>query len=88
MGIDEYLNEGDSVQKQTHVTFANPDHPDTSVTYADDAKVREHFQAANALQDSPINRKLITGDFIAAVNEDLGSDGNEALEAFFEELTE
>ena len=88
MGIREYIDQDESQQKQTHITMANPDHPDTTASYADDETVRRHFQAANAIQDSGINRKQIVGDFLVAVDEYVHGDNEEALEEFFLALTE
>jgi len=88
MGLDNYANDGQSQQKQTHVTFPNPDHPETSGTHASQEDMREHFRAANAIQDSRINRKKIVGDFLVAVDQAAHSDNPEALEEFMAELTE
>lgn len=88
MSLDDYANNESSQQKQTHVTFTNPDHPDTSASYADDDTVREHFRAANAVQNSGVNRTAIVGDFLTAVQEDLNSEDGGAVEEFLEGLTE
>lgn len=87
-GLDDYIDEGKEQQKQTHITFPNPDHPDTSGNHASDERMREHFRAANAVQDSRVNRKAITGDFLIAVDQALHEDNPEALEEFFNELRE
>lgn len=84
-GLDSYAEDGGSAQKQTHITIANPSHEDIDSTYADDETVQEHFNAANAVQNSAINRKEIVGDFLVAVESAINGN-DEALEAFFEEL--
>ena len=87
MGIDTYLDQDESVQKQTHITMANPNHPDTTASYADDETIHAHFQAAKSIQSSGINRKQIVGDFLVAVNAAVNGGNPEALDEFFEELT-
>lgn len=86
MGLEDYSAGGDGQQKQTHITFGNPDHPDVDPNYADEESVRTHFRAANAIQDSPVDRKLIVGDFLAAVQEATDNDNEEAIEEFLESL--
>lgn len=88
MGLDDYINQGQSQQKQTHITLANPDHPESSGSYADDDTMRRHFRAANSIQDSPINRKQIVGDFLVALDEQLHEDGSNSLEEFLALLAE
>jgi len=88
MALDDYSDDNSSQQKQTHVTFTNPDHPDTSANYAEDDTVREHFRAANGVQNSGVNRTAIVGDFLVAIEEDLNSEDGNAVEEFLEELTE
>jgi len=88
MGLDDYVNQGESQQKQTHITLANPDHPEASGSYADDDTMRRHFRAANSVQDSPINRKMIVGDFLVALDEDLHEEDSDALVEFLESLIE
>lgn len=87
MSLDSYIDEDDSQQKQTHVTFPNPDHPDTSGSHASEEDMRQHFRAANAIQDSRINRKAIVGDFLVALDEEVHEGDGEALEEFIDELT-
>lgn len=87
-GLDSYVDEGENQQKQTHVTFPNPDHPDTSGNHASQEDMRAHFRAANAIQDSQVNRKAIVGDFLVAVDAALHENNEEALEEFFSRLTE
>jgi hypothetical protein len=87
-GLDDYRSSGRGQQKQTHVTFPNPQHPDVSADYADDETMEQHFRAANNVQDSAVDRKLICGDFLAAIDEMQQEDDNEALRTFFHELLE
>ena len=86
MGFDDFVNEGNSQQKQTHITMANPDHPDVEPTYTTEDDMREHFRAANAIQDSRINRRQLVGDFLVAVDEELHGDNENAVEEFFQQL--
>ena len=88
MGLDDYVNQGESQQKQTHITLANPDHPEASGSYADDDTMRRHFRAANSVQDSPINRKMIVGDFLVALDEDLHEEDSDAFVEFLESLVD
>lgn len=88
MGLEDYSSDGQEQQKQTHVTFGNPDHPDVEPSYTDDDSARNHFRAANAIQDSPVNRKEIVGDFLVAVQDEIDGDNEEALAEFFEELND
>jgi hypothetical protein len=88
MGLEDYSAGGDGQQKQTHITFGNPDHPDMDPNYADEEAVRNHFRAANAIQDSSVDRKLIVGDFLVAVQQAVDNDDDEALTEFFESLTD
>jgi len=85
-GLDSYVDDGESQQKQTHVTFPNPAHPDTSANHASEEDMLAHFQSANAIQDSRVNRKAIVGDFLVAVDKAMHEDDGEALEEFFQEL--
>lgn len=85
-GLDSYVDDDAQQQKQTHVTFPNPAHPDTSANHASEEDMLAHFQSANAIQDSRVNRKAIVGDFLVAVDAALHEDDEEALEEFFDEL--
>ena len=86
MAFDDYIEDDSSQQKQTHITMSNPDHPDTSVGYADEDTVREHFKAANAIQNSPINRNLIVGEFLVALSEAHEQDSLDPLDDFMAEF--
>lgn len=88
MSLDDYIEQGDAQQKQTHVTFPNPDHPDTSGNHASEEDMRAHFRAANAIQDSRVNRKAIVGDFLVAIDAVLHEGDDSALEDFVRELQE
>jgi hypothetical protein len=83
---DDYLDSEENQQKQTHITFSNPDHPETSVDYAADERLEAHFQAAKSLKESSVNRKLLVGDFLVAVENEVvqGEDG--AIEDFLESV--
>jgi hypothetical protein len=88
MGIDSFSTEDSSQQKQTHISFGNPDHPDVSATYADEEAQKRHFEAATGLQNTEVNRKLIAGEFLHAVHQEATGQNPNAIEEFFEELTE
>jgi len=88
MTLDDYMSEGESQQKQTHITLANPDHPEATGNYASDDVMRDHFRAANAVQDSRVNRKQIVGDFLVALDSELHGEEDGAIEVFLDELTE
>ncbi|EGQ44168.1 MAG: hypothetical protein J07AB43_02270 [Candidatus Nanosalina sp. J07AB43] len=88
MGLEEYRDSSQSVQKQTHITMANPDHPDNEPTYASEEVMRNHFQAANAVQDSQVNRRQIVGDFLVAVERELHNEESEAVREFLMDLQE
>jgi len=85
-GLDSYTEDGGNAQKQTHITFQNPDHEDYTGSYADDEVVGQHFAAANAIQSSALSRKMLVGDFLTAV-QDEHINGNEgAISDFLESL--
>lgn len=88
MSLDDYLEQSGTEQKETHITMSNPDHPDNTASYADHKVMKKHFDAAIAIQNSSIDRKMIVGEFLSAVEMDLGTDSNENLVEFFNELTE
>jgi hypothetical protein len=88
MGIDNFSTEDNSQQKQTHISFGNPDHPDVSATYADDEAQKRHFEAATGLQNTEVNRKLIAGEFLDAVYKEASGEDPNAIEEFLERLTE
>jgi hypothetical protein len=88
MSLDDYIDQDESQQKQTHITMANPDHPDVEPNYTSEDEMREHFQAANAVQDSRIDRRQIVGDFLVAVDESLHGENEDAVEEFLAELQE
>lgn len=88
MGLEEYRDQGEQQQKQTHITMANPDHPDNEPTYTTEGEMREHFQAANVIQDSQINRRQIVGDFLVAVQNELHGEDEDAVQEFLESLQE
>lgn len=70
MTFDNYKETGGSAQKQTHVTFNNPEHPDNEVSDdEDEERVRRWFEAAKSVKSSDINRRAIVGDFLVAVDE-------------------
>jgi hypothetical protein len=88
MGIDNFSTEDSSQQKQTHISFGNPDHPQVNATYADEEAQKRHFEAATGLQNTGINRKLIAGEFLDAVYKEVNGENPDAIEEFLEELTE
>ena len=73
-GLNSYAEEGGSAQKQTHITIPNPSHESVDNLYADEGTVQDHFNAANAVQNSQFDRKNLTGDFLVAVNEAVKGD--------------
>lgn len=77
-GLNSYAEEGGSAQKQTHITIPNPSHEAVDNLYADEGTVQEHFNAANAVQNSQFDRKQLTGDFLVAVNR--ANNGDEEVE--------
>jgi hypothetical protein len=87
-GLDNYVDDDAQQQKQTHITFPNPAHPDASANHASEEDMLAHFQSANAIQDSRVNRKAIVGDFLVAVDKAMHEDDKEALEEFFKNITE
>lgn len=71
MAFDKYKETGGSAQKQTHVTFNNPDHPDIEVDDEErEEQMRRWYKAAKNVQSSELNRRAIVGDFLVAVDED------------------
>jgi len=88
MGLDDYRQTGEDTQKQTHVTMANPDHPDTSPSQDDEDAARQHFRAAKSVQDSRFDRVQLVGDFLVAFEAEHIQGEEEALEEFFEIITE
>lgn len=86
--LDNYRDEGGEVQKQTHITLVNTEHPEGSQTYTDDDTARQHFSAAKAIQSSGINRKAIVGDFLVAVEDEVIRGEEGSIEEFFEQLQE
>lgn len=87
-GLDEYSTEGEGQQKQTHITLSNPDHPDSSSDYADHETMQEHFRAAQAIKNSSINRKMLVGDFLVAIEKEVVQGEEEAIEEFLQTLSE
>lgn len=79
MKLNDYKETGGNVQKQTHVTFDNPSHPDVEVEGYETKKAQKWFQAAKELQSSEIDRCALVGDFLVAVN-----DGD--IEGFIQEI--
>lgn len=83
-GLNSYAEEGGSAQKQTHITIPNPSHEDVDNLYTDEGTVQEHFNAANAVQNSQFDRKQLTGDFLVAVEK--ANSGDEEVEEALEAL--
>ena len=83
---DDYLDSGKNQQKQTHITFSNPDHPETSVDYAAEERIEAHFQAAKSLKQSTVNRRLLVGDFLVAVEKEVVQGEEGAIEEFLESV--
>ena len=88
MTIDDYLESNKTQQKQTHVTFDNPDHEKTTISHTDEETAKKHFRAANAIQNSRVNRRVIVGDFLVALDEEMSNEDSDAIEEFFEKLME
>lgn len=86
-GLDDYTNDGQGKQKQTHITLYNPDHPDSRGDYAEEERMREHYRAAKSLKDSPVNRKKIVGDFLVAVEKQVVQNEEDTIEEFLEDLS-
>jgi hypothetical protein len=86
-GFDDY-RDGEGQQKQTHITMSNPDHPESTADYADSDVMEEHFRAAKALKNSPINRKKIVGDFLVAVEKEVVEGNEGAIEEFLQTFSE
>lgn len=86
--FDEYTDDGEGQQKQTHITMSNPDHPDSTADYADEDTIKERFEAAKALKNSPINRKKIVGDFLVAVEKEVVRSEEGAIEEFLQAFSE
>lgn len=79
MALEDYKKEKGNAQKQTHVTFNNPRHPDIEVSEDEDEdRLRRWYDAAKSIQGSEIKRRAIVGDFLIAVDED-------EVEAFVEQ---
>lgn len=88
MDMDEFADSSDNQQKSTHITYENPDHPDMSPSYTDQETARSHFQAVKAIQNSRIDRRLIVGEFLRAIEAQELRDDEDAIEEFFERLQE
>jgi len=88
MGIDDYLSQDATKQKETHITLSNPEHPENNVSYADDNTVRKHFDAAIAVQNSPVDRTMVVGEFLAALDEYMEDEDPEHLREFCAQLVE
>jgi hypothetical protein len=69
MTFDKYKETGGNAQKQTHVTFNNPDHPDNEIDDEEEQR-RRWYNAAKSVQSSELNRRALVGDFLVAVDED------------------
>ncbi|GGJ15339.1 hypothetical protein GCM10008995_26460 [Halobellus salinus] len=83
-GLEDYTDDRQSQQKQTHITFSNVDHPDSRGDYAEEEKMRKHYQAAKSLKDTSVNRKRIVGDFLVAVDKEVTQGNEGAIEELFE----
>jgi len=84
--LEDYRDEGGEVQKQTHITLVNTDHPEATQTYTDDENAKRHFNAAKAIQSSGLNRKALIGDFLVAVDNEVNRGEEGAIEEFLNEL--
>lgn len=86
--LDNYRDEGGEVQKQTHITLVNTDHPEGTQNYTDDETAKRHFNAAKAIQSSGINRKALIGDFLVAVEDEVIRGEEGSVEEFLQQLQE
>lgn len=85
--LDSYIQDGDETQKQTHVTFNNPDHEDYKAREGEDIEqIRRRFNAANSIQSSSIDRTAIVGDFLIALEEEHMRGEEGAVEEFLREI--
>lgn len=83
-GLEDYTDDRQSQQKQTHITFSNVDHPDSRGDYAEEERMRKHYRAAKSLKDTSVNRKKIVGDFLVAVEKEVVENEEDAIEEFLE----
>jgi len=88
MGVDKFLDLDQEAQKQTTVVFENPEHEDVTPGDIPSGKMKDHFEAADTIKNSKINRQLIVGEFMDALVEFMETEDEKALEDFFDELTE
>lgn len=88
MGIDDYLSQDETQQKETHITLSNPEHPETSASYADEETIREHFDAAITIQNSAVDRTMVTGEFLVALEKFMEDEDPEHLREFCSQLVE
>lgn len=88
MGLEDFSNGSSSTQKQTHLSFGNPEHEDVSQTYADDESQQRHFDAATGLQNSPYNRKMLAGEVLSAVYKGYMGQGTEDIDEMINVLEE
>lgn len=82
--LEDYTDDRQSQQKQTHITFSNVDHPDSRGDYAEEERMRKHYLAAKSLKDTSVNRKKIVGDFLVAVEKEVVQNEEDAIEEFLE----
>lgn len=89
MPLDDYTSgRSGAQQKQTHITIENPDHEDTTVEEDMEDVVRQHFEAANAVKASQVDRTLLTGDFMVALAEYVDNGSQYGLYEFFLDLVD
>lgn len=86
VNLDKFKEEASSGQKQTHITYPNPDHNDSRGDYAEVDVMRRHYNAALFLKNSAINRKVIVGEFMCAIEQAQKTGSEEPIEEFFEGL--
>ena len=89
MPLDDYTSgRSGAQQKQTHITIENPDHEDTTVDDDMADLVGDHFEAANTVKASQVDRTLLTGDFMVALAEYVDNDHEIGLYEFFLDLVD
>lgn len=86
-GLEDYTDDGQGQQKQTHITLYNPDHPESEGGYAEEERMRKHFRAAMSLKNSRIDRKKISGDFLVVVEKEVVENEEDAIEEFLESFS-
>lgn len=85
-GLNSYVQDDGNAQKQTHITFKNPSHPDIAAEGEEAEQMARQFNAANAIQSSAIDRTALVGDFLDAVQREHINGEEGAIMKFAESL--